>query len=140
MIWFVLALLVFIAELFSGTFYLLVVSAALACAGLADWLLGTSVSTNLVITAILSLIGIAIVKKYHTRFKPAAEVSAHRNDLDLGQTVQISAVLPHGELDVHYRGTQWQAKSTDDTAASPGQSATIVGRNGNVLLVQINRP
>jgi membrane protein implicated in regulation of membrane protease activity len=43
MIWFIVALILFVLEMFSGTFYLLVISASLLSAGLAEWLLQTSI-------------------------------------------------------------------------------------------------
>ncbi|WP_156471545.1 NfeD family protein [Snodgrassella sp. CFCC 13594] len=46
MYWFIAAVLLFVAEMLMGTFYLLVVSASFISAGLAQWLLGTSLGVN----------------------------------------------------------------------------------------------
>lgn len=76
--WFIAAAAVLIVELFVGTVYLLVVSAALFGAGLVYWLTGDT-SIAVVAAAVLSAIGIWVV---HSKFKktaPRQELN-HRTD------------------------------------------------------------
>ncbi|MFS6936907.1 NfeD family protein [Neisseria animaloris] len=135
--WFIAAILVLILELFVGTIYLLVVSAALFGAGIAAWLFD-STSISIITAAALSAVGIwwahGWIKKHR---RPPVEESA-RNDLDIGQTVQINRHL-HGNLyEVHYRGTLWQAQAGNAAGTSAPQTAVITGKNGNFLLIHLH--
>lgn len=135
--WFIAAVLVLIVELFVGTIYLLVVSAALFGAGLTAWLFD-SLAASIITAAVLAAVGVwwahGWIKKHR---RPPVEESA-RNDLDIGQTVQILRHL-HGNLyEVHYRGTLWQAQAENAAGTSAPQTAVITGKNGNFLLIHLN--
>ena len=107
--WFIVAAAVLIVELFVGTVYLLVVSAALFGAGLV-----------------------------HSKFKKTAPRQELNDDLDIGQTVQILRRL-HGDCyEVAYRGTHWQAQAENADAVQTTSTAVITGKNGNVLLIRLN--
>ena len=135
--WFIAAVLVLIFELFAGTIYLLVVSAALFGAGLTAWLFD-SLAASIITAAVLAAVGIwwahGWIKKHR---RTPAEESA-RNDLDIGQTVHINRHL-HGNLyEVHYRGTLWQAQAENAAGTPAAQTAVITGKNGNILLINLH--
>ena len=132
--WFIAAAAVLIVELFVGTVYLLVVSAALFGAGLVYWLTGDT-SIAVAAAAVLSAIGIWVV---HSKFKKTAPHQELNDDLDIGQTVQILRRL-HGDCyEVSYRGTHWQAQAENADAVQTTSTAVIIGKNGNVLLIRLN--
>ena len=132
--WFIAAAAVLIVELFVGTIYLLVVSAALFGAGLVYWLTGDT-SIAVVAAAVLSAAGIWLV---HGKFKKTAPRQELNDDLDIGQTVQILRRL-HGDCyEVFYRGTHWQAQAENADAVQTTSTAVITGKNGNVLLIRLN--
>ena len=58
--WFIAAAALFVLEMFSGTFYLLVASIALLGAGIAAWL-GAGSGVSLLVAVLLSAAGIAAV-------------------------------------------------------------------------------
>ena len=62
MVWCIIALVLFVLEMFTGTFYLLIISASMFSASLSEWLFHTSTITNNLIAATLSIIGILIVR------------------------------------------------------------------------------
>lgn len=110
--WFIAAAAVLIVELFVGTVYLLVVSAALFGAGLVYWLTGDT-SIAVAAAAVLSAAGIWLV---HGKFKKTAPRQELNDDLDIGQTVHILQRL-HGDCyEVSYRGTYWQAQAENADA------------------------
>ena len=81
-IWFIAAAVVLIVELFTGTVYLLVVSAALFGAGLADRLTD-STGISIMTAAVLSALGIWLV---HGRLKQRSRLRAQEaaaDDLDI---------------------------------------------------------
>ena len=132
--WFIVAAAVLIVELFVGTVYLLVVSAALFGAGLVYWLTGNT-SIAVAAAAVLSAVGIWVV---HSKFKKATPRQELNDDLDIGQTVQILRRL-HGDCyEVSYRGTHWQAQAENADVVQTTSTAVITGKNGNVLLIRLN--
>ena len=132
--WFIAAAAVLIVELFVGTVYLLVVSAALFGAGLVYGLTGNT-SIAVAAAAVLSAAGIWLV---HGKFKKTAPRQELNDDLDIGQTVHILQRL-HGDCyEVAYRGTHWQAQAENADAVQTTPTAVITGKNGNVLLIRLN--
>ena len=132
--WFIAAAAVLIVELFVGTVYRLVVSAALFGAGLVYWLTGDT-SIAVAAAAVLSAAGIWLV---HGKFKKTAPRQELNDDLDIGQTVHILQRL-HGDCyEVSYRGTRWQAQAENADAVQTTSTAVITGKNGNVLLIRLN--
>lgn len=140
MIWFGLALGALLIELFSGTFYLLVLSAALASTGLLDYFFNTALSTNLVVCGILSLVGIVAVTLLHIKQNGRSQAQLADDNLNLGQIVLILSQSAGGLYQVQYRGTQWQARLSEETGEDvSGQNAVIIGHDGNILLIDLNK-
>ena len=97
-IWFVAAAVVLIVELFIGTVYLLVVSVALAAAGIMYGLSG-HFSAAVLTAAIISALGIWLV---HGRLKNQLAPQALNDDLDIGQNVRILRHLHDNIYEVAY--------------------------------------
>lgn len=121
--WLALAALAVIAELFTGTFYLLVLGAAAAAASAVAYA-GASLGAQLGAAAAVGLAGFVLLK----RNKPMV---AQPRAQDVGARVTVADVRPDGSLRVHYRGTQWDAQLAADAA---DQAAPV--REGDVLVVQ----
>lgn len=139
MIWCIAALVLFVLEMFSGTFYMLVISASLLSAGLAEWLLKTSESVNAVIAIVFSILGITIVRAWQKKH-PRENMAKPSDDPDYGQTVILTQLLPDGLWQVHYRGTIWQARFNNPTDAKSGDSAQIISHQGNILNITSQAP
>lgn len=136
MYWFIAAVIVFVAEMFLGTFYLLVVSASLVSAGLSQWLLNTPLGVNITIASVFSIIGIILVRVWQKKHSRAFGHNV-ADDPDNHQLVILEETLPGGLWLVRYRGTQWQARFSANTLnAKIGDSARIHGKNGNILLLK----
>lgn len=134
MIWFAIALVALVLEIFSGTFYLLVLSIACAITGLLAWGLHTTPEINLTVCATLSIIGIVLATYWHKKKKviPMSDNTAY-DDLDMGQHVMVIAQNQDGSYKVYYRGAEWQA-----IAHTPitDKTAIIIGKQGNILIVK----
>ena len=78
--WFIAAALILIFELFVGTIYLLVVSAALFGAGLAELLFGQT-TISVLTAAVLAAVGIWWAKGWIRRHRRAPEIEAARDDV-----------------------------------------------------------
>ena len=135
--WFIAAALILIIELFIGTIYLMVVSAALFGAGFAAYLFD-DLSISIIVAAVLSAVGIWWVKGWIKRHRHSPAHEAALNDLDIGQTVHIVRHLHSDIYEVMYRGTQWQAQAANQTSMLSPQTAVITGKSGNLLLIHLH--
>lgn len=135
MAWFVAALILFIAELFVGSFYLLIISFSLVGAGLAAFLFEHS-AVPILTAVMIASVGLYWVQRYSKRHKNQAE--AVHDDLDIGQTVQIVRHLHDQIYEVFYRGSYWQARVMNTThLVAAHTTASIVGKESNTLLIDV---
>ncbi len=124
----VLALLAALVELHTGTFYL----AGVATAALLTTLVGFWVRGDLLILVFLLLCavltaGVTLARRRWAHGKALA-------DFDIGQSVSISSVSPHGpRLIVNYRGTNWEAVMDDGAVLAPGDTAIIKRKTDKLL-------
>lgn len=134
MYWLIAAVVLVVLEMFIGTFYLLVIAAALASVGLTEWLFHTPIEFNLAMLAMLCAVGIAVAHTYQK--KRAKRTQSTNQPLDVGQSVRIEHQLHSDMYQVQYRGSTWQAQLQDASDPSSGQTAYICGRQGNILHIR----
>jgi membrane protein implicated in regulation of membrane protease activity len=132
--WLIAAVILVVLEMFVGTFYLLVIAAALASVGLTEWLFATGMEFNLALLGVLCLGGIFLARRYQKR--RASDHVQVNLPLDINQAVKIEQHLHDNVYQVHYRGTVWQAQLQDTQNINIGQTAYISARQGNVLLIR----
>ena len=128
-LWWLVAGAAVVAELMTGTFYLLMLAIGLAAGALAAHF-GAGMEMQLVAAAVVG--GGAVVACYLLRRRtPGAQPAASNRDvnLDVGETVQVDAWGPDGTAQVRYRGAQWTVLLRPGNAASPGlyRVAEVVG-------------
>ena len=128
-LWWLMAGTAVVAELLTGTFYLLMLSIGLMAGAIAAHF-GADVTTQLVVAAILG--GGAVVACYLLKKKsPGVQPAASNRDvnLDVGETVQVDAWNADGTAQVRYRGAQWTVLLRPGNAPSPGiyRVAEVVG-------------
>ena len=134
MFWLIAAVILVVLEMFVGTFYLLVIAAALASVGLTEWLFATGMEFNLALLGVLCLGGIFLARRYQKR--RASDHVQVNLPLDINQAVKIEQHLHDNVYQVHYRGTVWQAQLQDTQDIDIGQTAYISARQGNVLFIR----
>lgn len=129
MIWFIAAFALVIAELLSGTLYLLVIGAGAAVAGVIA-LAGLGFAAQFAVAAIISVIGIAVVHKLKLG---RSRGGAHQRNLsfDTGQAVEVIERRADGSLRVNYRGTQWDAQ----VEGAGSEHLVIKETRGNTLIL-----
>lgn len=133
--WTIAGIALVIAELITGTFYLLVIGlAALAGAGVA--LLDQPFWAQALVASAIAIIGVGAV----TRFR-RARTATPSDSLDVGQTVVLEQWVdePHRLARVRYRNAMWDAKVIDE-GASAGRTLYINRVDGNTLYVSGARP
>lgn len=108
--WFLLALILLVLEMLTGTFYLLVVAGAMAVGGLTA-LLGAGVAWQLILGALTGIAGTIVLR----RWKSSQASGAPSASLDIGLPVTVIKWNSNGTARVFYRGAEWDAEpeSTD---------------------------
>lgn len=131
--WLAIAVALFVAEMFIGSMYLLVLSAALAGTALITFF-GLGKIGSILLAALLSIIGTAWVY-YLRRTKSTRTQVANSNDFDVGAYVVIESRLHAQAWRVLYRGAIWEARA-DGHIFQEGDTARIKGKDGIVLLIE----
>lgn len=112
-IWFVLTGLVIVAELFSGTFYLLMIAIGLLAGGVVA-LLGGSLEWQLLAAAAVGFIATGLLRR--SRFGKLKKNIASRDPnvlLDIGQSVRVDHWNTEDGISVArvpYRGADWDVE------------------------------
>lgn len=133
-VWWLLAGGAIVAELVTGTFYLLMLALGFAAAALAAYAGGGSVLQTLVASAVG---GGAVIVWHRVRSKHPKNLPASANpdvNLDIGETVQVDAWNSDGTAQVHYRGASWTVLHRPGSLPTTGahRVAEVIG---NRLLV-----
>jgi membrane protein implicated in regulation of membrane protease activity len=134
-IWWVLAVLVVIAELMTGTFYLLMISIGLVAGALAAHL-GFALTPQIIIAALLG--GGATLAWHLYKIKQPTALRAEANpdvNQDVGATVVVDTWNADGSASVKYRGALWAVVAAPGVAHYPG-SYRVQEIKGSTLVVQ----
>jgi membrane protein implicated in regulation of membrane protease activity len=131
-LWWLATAALVLAELASGTFYLLMLALG-AMAGALAAHAGLGRSAQLLAAAAL---GSATVALWHLYRRRQVRGSHDRNlHLDLGEHVQVEQWDAQGQAQVRYRGAAWQARHVGPGAPAPGEHL-IRAIEGNRLLLE----
>ena len=128
-IWWLVAGGAVVAELLTGTFYLLMLAVGL-CAGAIAAHAGLGLAPQLATAAVIGsagLVGCHLLRRRHPAGPPA---SRNRDvNLDIGETLNVAAWQPDGTAQVRYRGAQWTVVTRAGHAPSPGMHrvAEVIG-------------
>lgn len=132
--WFGVAALALIGEVFSGTFYLLLLAAACGAAGLAQ-AFGLAFPLQLVVCAVILVAGTLLLRRMGV-LKARTDTSRNADvNLDIGQVVDVPSWEPDGRCRIWYRGAHWQAQASPGANLQPGPHR-IVAVRGNLLILE----
>lgn len=132
--WWLAAGVLVAVELVSGTFYLLMVTAGLVAAAIAAHL-GLAPTWQWACAALVGGASVLIWRRYRlTRANKQAAGNKAVVQLDIGETVHVSAWREDGTCSVKYRGAQWDAVLAPGNTPSPGHF-TIVEVVGSRLIL-----
>jgi membrane protein implicated in regulation of membrane protease activity len=119
MLWAIGAGVLVIAELFSGTFYLLMIAIGMGAGALTS-LLGIDMPGQMLVAAIVAAIGTLLLRR--SRFGKIERRPASANpdvNMDVGQSIHVPA-WQDGVARVMYRGAQWDVELAPGEVAAPG--------------------
>jgi membrane protein implicated in regulation of membrane protease activity len=131
--WLVGAGILVIAELFTGTFYLLMIAIGLAFGGIAA-LLGASGPIQTLVAAVTGLVATSILHRSRFGRPPRRSPSRDHNvNLDIGGRVTVAA-WQDGRARVMYRGALWDVELGPGALPEAGEYR-IVEVQGSRLIV-----
>lgn len=131
--WLVAAGVLVVLELFSGTFYLLMIAGGL-CAGALAALAGFGWAVQLMVAAALGVVGTVVL--HRSRFGHSRRGNTARDpnvNIDIGQRVEVDR-WHQGHARVKYRGALWDVELGPGADAQPGVFK-IVEVQGSRLIV-----
>ena len=134
--WLIAGFILIIAELMTGTFYLLVLGiAALVGAGV-GYASGALV-WQAVGAAVIAVAGVAWVHRYKQTLSPT-----RMQGLDFGQPAAFDSWVNKGagHARVKYRDALWDAQVADGASGEPGEILYITSVDGSTLKVSKSRP
>lgn len=133
-VWWLAALVLVIAEMSSGTFYLIAVAFGLAVAGLAAYL-GMAWGGQAAVAALLCSASVAGIYRWRQRQTRPDEHSNLANEI--GQTVHVVQWSDERHARVSYRGAEWDAELAGEAAVDPARQAwRIKGIVGTRLIIE----
>ena len=136
LLWLGTGLILIVAELVTGTFYLLVLG--LAClAGAAASFVGLGVEAQTILAALVAILGALWVRRHHQSAEQPKMPS-----LDLGQAVRWENWISEADrlARVNYRDASWEAKVVGESSGIPGDLLYITDVAGNQLTVSKAKP
>jgi membrane protein implicated in regulation of membrane protease activity len=134
--WFVLAGAALVAELLTGTFYLLVIAAALAAGGAVS-LAGAAFAWQLLATVVVAFGGALALRRIRPRHG-GADAAAPLQNLDVGQTVHVEQWSAARTARASYRGALWDVELAPGEEPQAGEFV-IRAIRGNRLIVARRR-
>ena len=140
LIWVVTGFVLVIAELVTGTFYLLVFGAGAFAGAVVAYAGGDEMWQALVGSAV-ALAGAFLVHHWHMRNRRSTPAGA--NFLDRGQAVVLEGWVDENAriARVKYRGAWWDARlKQPEEHPAPGSTLYIEGQDGNTLVVAMAPP
>jgi membrane protein implicated in regulation of membrane protease activity len=125
-----------IAELVTGTFYLLVLGIA-AFAGAGVSYAGGALAVQAAVAALVALAGLAWVQRYRKRITPP-----RMRGLDIGHPASFDSWIDKaaGHARVRYRDALWDAEVAGEAVGESGEILYVTSVNGNTLTVSKTRP
>ena len=134
-LWWLMAGVAVVAELLTGTFYLLMLAVGLAAGALAAHA-GLQAPAQMLAAAGVgsATVLVAYVRRRQRPGDPSARADRSVN-LDVGEIIQIDAWQPDGTASVRYRGALWTAIHRPGASPLPGPHR-VSELVGNRLLVE----
>jgi membrane protein implicated in regulation of membrane protease activity len=136
LLWILVGFTLMIAELLSGTFYLLVLGGAAFGGALLAWL-GLGFPAQAMVFGALAAAGCYLVHVWHQR-----NAGSQMASIDAGQPASFESWTDEAArlARVRYRGAAWDARIAGGGPLAPGAIVYVTATEGSTLKVTIQRP
>jgi membrane protein implicated in regulation of membrane protease activity len=132
-LWLAAAGILAVAELMTGTLYLLIFAVGAAVACLAAYA-GLGLAMQILAAAVTSFAGWLLLKKLRPARKQVAPESNPNLNMDIGTVVRIASI-ENGRVTVMHRGTKWDAAIEGNRPALMDRDYVIKAVRGAQLIL-----
>ena len=134
-LWWVFAGVAVVAELLTGTLYLLMLAAGMVAGALAAHA-GASTPVQIVVAAVVGLLATAVWHFIKKKKDPSIAANANTDvNQDIGATVHVGHWKANGTAQVSYRGSNWAVEAAPGAAQHAGDYR-VVAMSGNRLVLK----
>jgi membrane protein implicated in regulation of membrane protease activity len=133
MMWLAMAGVLIVLELFTGTFYLLMIAIGLGFGALAA-LFGLTVPVQVMVAAVVAVVATELLRRNRPPMPATGETARDPSvNIDIGQTLTVDQ-WQGGKARVMYRGAPWDVELAQGAADGAG-TYKIVEVQGSRLIV-----
>lgn len=133
MTWLAMAGVLVVLELFTGTFYLLMIAVGLGFGAVAA-LLGMSVPVQIIAAAVVGVIATELLRRRRPGMGARGVAARDPNvNIDIGQAVTVDQ-WHAGKARVMYRGALWDVELAPGAAADAGQFRIVEVQGSRLIL------
>jgi membrane protein implicated in regulation of membrane protease activity len=135
-LWLIVGIVLIVAEVMTGTFYLLFLGIAALVAAAAAFL-GAPLWLHAVVAAVISVAGVMWVQQHRQSIETKPMPS-----LDIGQHVTFESWVSQADrvARVQYRDAHWEAQIDGECRGEPGEILYITAVEGSLLRIAKTRP
>lgn len=131
--WWVLTGCIIVAELLTGTIYLLLVATGMAAGAIAAHL-GLSMPLQICAAAAVGVLCVLVFKRIR-RNKPELPTTANPDiNLDIGETLHVPEWNSDGTARIPYRGSQWTVVLRAGSLPAPGLYRVIEVQGSRLIV------
>lgn len=139
LLWFLLAIGLFVGEMFTAGFWLACLAVGAAAAGIVGLIPGVGIAVQGIAFAAASIISMAGLRPRLLQYFQLGPGSDLRTGVDalLGKTgIVTERIGPGLSGRVKVEGEDWRGASSDATVIEPGTQVTIIQVDGTTLMVE----
>ena len=139
LLWFLVAIGLFVGEMFTAGFWLACLAVGAAAAGIVGLIPGVGIAVQGIAFAAASIISMAGLRPRLMQYFQLGTGSELRTGVDalLGKTGIVTERIGPGVTGrVKVEGEDWRGASTDATVLEPGTQVTIIQVDGTTLMVE----
>lgn len=133
LLWLIAGLVLLIAEMATGTVVLIFIALGCFMAALTSMFAPDAYTLQIITCAVIAVVGTFVLRKPITRrLMKSSSIQA-----DIGKEILIDTdIEPHKRSRISYQGTTWEASNIGTSSVKNGDHVTIVGIDGNILLIR----
>ncbi len=136
LVWLVLAGVLVVFELLTGTFYVLMIAIGMACGAVAAWL-GFGLPVQMVVAAVVGVIATGLLHRSRLGRPARGDAASDPNvNIDIGQSVQVDT-WANGRARVMYRGAMWDVQLAPGALAEAGYFRIVEVQGNRLVLVNV---
>lgn len=136
MVWLAAAGALIVLELFTGTFYLLMMALGLAFGALAAWL-GAAMPVQTMAAAVVGIVATTLLHRSRLGHKVRGDAARDKNvNMDIGENVVVDA-WSDGRARVMYRGALWDVELGPGALPEAGDFRIVEVQGSRLIVAKV---